>query len=64
MIFAIADSGGLTCQQIGQISCITKGTLTGVIDRLEDKGLVERWADENDGRRTIIDLSERGAEGI
>jgi len=34
--------------------------LTGVVDRLEEKGLVERWSVEGDGRKTIIALTRRG----
>ena len=31
-----------------------------MIDRLEEKGLVERWAVEGDGRKTIVALTRRG----
>ena len=51
VIFALGNTYGMTCKDIGDWTHITKGTLTGVIDRLENKGLVERWAVEGDGRR-------------
>ena len=60
MIFTIGGTEGMTCKDIGDITLITKGTLTGVIDRLEEKGLVERWAVEGDGRKTIVALTRRG----
>lgn len=60
VIFAIGDTDGLTCKTIGDMTLITKGTLTGVIDRLEEKGLVERWSVEGDGRKTIVALTRRG----
>lgn len=60
VIFAIGDTDGLTCKDIGDITLITKGTLTGVVDRLEQKGLVERWAVEGDGRKTIVALTTDG----
>lgn len=60
VIFTIGDSEGMTCKDIGDITLITKGTLTGVIDRLEEKGLVERWSVEGDGRKTIVALTRRG----
>ena len=60
VIFALGNTDGLTCKDIGDWTHITKGTLTGVIDRLEIKGLVERWAVEGDGRKTIIALTRRG----
>jgi DNA-binding MarR family transcriptional regulator len=60
VIFTIGGTDGMTCKEIGDITLITKGTLTGVIDRLEDKGLVERWSVEGDGRKTIVALTRRG----
>ncbi len=60
VIFTVGGTDGMTCKDIGDITLITKGTLTGVIDRLEDKGLVERWSVEGDGRKTIVALTRRG----
>lgn len=60
VIFTIGDTDGMTCKDIGDITLITKGTLTGVVDRLEQKGLVERWAVEGDGRKTIVALTSEG----
>jgi DNA-binding MarR family transcriptional regulator len=60
VIFALGDTDGRTCKDIGDETHITKGTLTGVIDRLEAKGLVERWAVEGDGRKTIVALTRAG----
>lgn len=60
VIFCLGETGGLTCSQISERTLITKGTLTGVIDRLEHKGLVQRWGDTDDGRRIIVDLTRPG----
>ena len=60
VIFAIGGTDGRTCRDIGDETLITKGTLTGVVDRLEEKGLVERWAVEGDGRKTIVALTADG----
>ena len=60
VVFAIGGTEGMTCKDIGDITLITKGTLTGVIDRLEEKELVERWSVEGDGRKTIIALTTKG----
>ena len=60
VVFAIGDTDGLTCKDIGDLTQITKGTLTGVVDRLEQKGLVERWSVEGDGRKTIVALTTSG----
>jgi len=60
VVFTLGDTDGMTCKDIGDITLITKGTLTGVVDRLEEKGLVERWSVEGDGRKTIVALTSRG----
>jgi DNA-binding MarR family transcriptional regulator len=60
VVFTIGGTEGMTCKDIGDATLITKGTLTGVIDRLEEKGLVERWSVEGDGRKTIIALTRKG----
>ena len=60
VIFTLGDTDGMTCKDIGDITLITKGTLTGVVDRLEQKDLVERWSVEGDGRKTIVALTRRG----
>jgi len=61
VIFTLGGTDGMTCKDIGDITLITKGTLTGVVDRLEQKDLVERWSVEGDGRKTIVALTRRGA---
>lgn len=60
VIFTLGNTDGMTCKDIGDETHITKGTLTGVIDRLEGKGMVERWAVEGDGRKTIVALTRAG----
>lgn len=60
VLFTLGGTEGMTCKDIGEVTLITKGTLTGVVDRLEEKGLVERWAVEGDARRTIVALTRKG----
>jgi DNA-binding MarR family transcriptional regulator len=60
VIFGLGNTDGLTCSELTEQTLITKGTLTGVIDRLESKGLVERWGDADDGRIIIVALTRAG----
>jgi DNA-binding MarR family transcriptional regulator len=60
VIFTLGGTDGMTCKDVGDLTLITKGTLTGVIDRLEEKGMVERWAVEGDGRKTVVALTRLG----
>jgi DNA-binding MarR family transcriptional regulator len=52
----------MTFKKLGEKTLITKGTLTGVIGRLEDKGLVQRVASETDGRSQIVKLTAAGED--
>lgn len=60
VIFTLGNTDGLTLGEIGDRTLITKGTLTGVIDRLEDKGLVRRFACDEDRRCTRATLTRKG----
>jgi len=47
---------------IGDRLCVTRGNVTGLIDRLEERGLVERVPDEKDRRSIYAQLTPAGAE--
>jgi DNA-binding MarR family transcriptional regulator len=42
--------------------CVTPANMTGIIDRLEQKGLVHRLKKQGDRRQTLIELSDKGKE--
>ncbi len=60
VIFTLGNTEGMTCSEIGERTLITKGTLTGVIDRLVKKGLVKRSRMDHDGRCVRVRLTPRG----
>jgi MarR family transcriptional regulator, organic hydroperoxide resistance regulator len=60
VIITLGNTAGMQSKVLGEKTLITKGTLTGVVSRLEDKGLVERSASKKDGRSQIIRLTEAG----
>jgi DNA-binding MarR family transcriptional regulator len=60
VIATLGDTDGMTCSQLSTATLVTKGTLTGVLDRLEGKGLIQRDGVESDRRRTKIRLTEKG----
>ena len=45
---------------LSRIAILTTGTMTVLLDRLEDKGLVRRLPDPNDRRRLEVELTEAG----
>jgi DNA-binding MarR family transcriptional regulator len=40
---------------------VTKGNIVGLLNRLEDRGLVERRSDPQDGRTHLVSLTHQGA---
>lgn len=50
----------MTATELGQKTLITKGTLTGVVDRLVECGWVERAAHDSDRRCQIVRLTKVG----
>ena len=60
VIATLGNTQGMTCKEIGERTLITKGTLTGVLDRMEARGLVSRRSDADDARRTHIALTRKG----
>jgi DNA-binding MarR family transcriptional regulator len=52
----------LTAGQLAELTGLTTGAVTGVIDRLEKAGFVRRLMDPNDRRRVIIEPIPEKAE--
>ncbi|HUL57972.1 MAG TPA: MarR family transcriptional regulator [Anaeromyxobacteraceae bacterium] len=51
---------GISAGEVSQILHLHPSTLTGILKRLSDRGLVERRADPRDARRVLLHLSARG----
>jgi MarR family 2-MHQ and catechol resistance regulon transcriptional repressor len=60
VIATLGDTEGMTCSELSAATLVTKGTLTGVLDRLEKKGLIRRTTVKNDRRCIKIRLTEAG----
>lgn len=60
IIATLGNTPGMTFKELGQKTLITKGTLTGVVDRLENKQLVRRITSLEDRRNTIVQLTAAG----
>ena len=50
--------GSLTAGRLADLSGLTTGTVTGVIDRLETRGFVRRESDPADRRRVLVTRDE------
>lgn len=60
IVATLGNTEGMSFKELGEKTLITKGTLTGVVDRLEAKHLVSRSASPTDGRSQIVRLTAKG----
>jgi MarR family transcriptional regulator, 2-MHQ and catechol-resistance regulon repressor len=60
IIATLGNTEGMTFKQLGEKTLITKGTLTGVVDRLESRKIVRRVASSTDGRSQLVQLTPEG----
>lgn len=61
VLATIGYAGGLPFGEIGEKMMVTVSNLTGIVDRLEKKGLVVRERDGHDRRIVRVRLTEKGA---
>lgn len=57
-----AEGEGLSCSEIADRTLITKGGITGILDRLEARGLIKRVPSRDDRRSVLVRLSAKGVE--
>ena len=60
IVATLGNTDGMSFRDLGERTLITKGTLTGVVDRLEAKNLVRRVASPSDGRSQTVQLTRKG----
>lgn len=49
---------------VAQRSCIMAPSLTRIVRHLEERGLIARRRDENDGRRAMLSITDEGVQVI
>ncbi len=62
VIATLGNTLGLTMNKLADKTLVTKGTLTGIVDRLEQKGLVRREVPPNNRRCFRIVLTPEGEQ--
>ena len=60
VIATLGNQLPMSCKELGEKTLVTKGTLTGVLERLEAKGLILRQANSEDARSQLIGLTSEG----
>ena len=62
VLATLSDGDGLTIGQLADIVIAKQPTVTKIIDRMSDAGLVERQTGEIDKRQTTIYTTDKGKE--
>lgn len=60
IVATLGNTPGMSFRELGEKTLITKGTLTGVVDRLASRRLVQRVPSADDGRSMIVRLTPSG----
>lgn len=58
----LQETGPITAGEVAELTGLTTGAITGVIDRLERSGFVRRAYDPHDRRRVFIEPLENPAQ--
>src|SRR6476620_5509069 len=62
IIATLGNTPGMSYKELGDKALMTKGTLTGVSERREQKGLVQRCRSDEDKRSFFVRLTGRGEQ--
>ena len=54
--------GPVTQKQLQQHLAVKPSTVNGILDRMEEKGIIRRTADKNDQRQKRVSATEKGRE--
>ncbi|GHH96760.1 MarR family winged helix-turn-helix transcriptional regulator [Neobacillus kokaensis] len=55
-------AGSCTSTELAEVFEVNKSAITAIINRMTDRGLIERTRDENDRRVVYLTLTEQGIE--
>ncbi|MDZ5253577.1 MarR family winged helix-turn-helix transcriptional regulator [Clostridium sp. LIBA-8841] len=62
VIKLIAHKGKVTVKELCDEMSLSKGTVSGIVSRLENMGYIEKFKDEKDKRNTYIIFSKKGID--
>lgn len=62
ILYVLWEYERLTISEIGRLTSLAKTTLTSMLDRMEESGLVKRIPDSQNRRQIIISITEKAKE--
>jgi MarR family transcriptional regulator, organic hydroperoxide resistance regulator len=61
-LFALAREPEMTAGAIARAADLNPATVTGMLDHLEERGVLRRRRDADDRRRVVVSLTDEGAK--
>lgn len=61
-LYSLQGSNGLTLSELAEKVSLGVSTTNGVVDRLEEKGLLTRTRSSVDRRKVVLEVTEKGLE--
>jgi len=62
VLATLGNTPGMTFRDLGSKTLLTKGSLTGIVDRMERKGWVKRVTSTDDRRSVFVRLTPKGQQ--
>lgn len=62
ILYVLWEHEKLPISEIGKLTSLAKTTLTGMLDRMEEAGLVVRLPDVEDRRRIFVSITEKAKQ--
>ena len=64
ILFLLQEKNGRTMSELGRLLSLDNSTITGLIDRLEKSGFVQRKTNPNDRRMSLIHITRQGIKEV
>ena len=62
ILYVLWEHGKMTITEIGRLTSLANTTLTGMLDRMETSGLIERIPDKKNRRQIFVSVTEKANE--
>lgn len=62
IIHALGEKQTMSCRELAESAVVSRGSLTGILERLERRGLIRRAPSRMDRRVMLVRLTEAGAD--
>jgi len=62
VICALGSHHAVSCRELAESALVSRGSLSGILERLERRGLIRRTPSRKDRRMMLIELTDSGAK--